>query len=389
MAITRAISNSSVLMFVSTVFAGSSGRAPAGAPAIASGAGSSVSTAGVHMSCHVQRYAFTLMAMGDPFQVFNGSPAINGAGAVAFRATLLDRREGVFVSDGGDVATIADTSTPPGMFSWFANGFATTPSIDDDGRVAFFAVLRNAREGIFISDGEDVTTVAVGPTGSFSRSWGSPSMSNGVVAFGARFGDLEGIFTGSGGPLTTIAVGPFNSFITLPAINRAGAVAFVAAPNGDRVWRLFVGDGGPLTTIVDFTAGQYVNFSNIPAINDRGTVVFGAELPDRGFVFTGDGGPLSPVADTSGPFKYFSSVSGINNLGTVVFEAFVRDVGLGIFTGDDPDRDTVILTGDELFGSTVTSVDFFNPRGINDTGQIAFRFVLADGRSGIARAEPL
>ena len=88
------------------------------------------------------------------------------------------------------------------------------------------------------------------------------------------------------------------------------------------------------------------------------------------------------IADTSGPFLFFGEPS-LNNSGTVAFA-----VGGGIFTGRDPLADEVISPGDTLFGSTVTQVSG-STQQINDIGQIAFSYKLADGRTGVARADPL
>jgi hypothetical protein len=77
----------------------------------------------------------------------------------------------------------------------------------------------------------------------------------------------------------------------------------------------------------------------------------------------------------------------INNLGDVAFFAS-ESVGIdGVFvelTGGS-NAVPVIETGDALFGSTVValSVGRFS---LNDSEQIAFRYALADGRSGIAVA---
>jgi PEP-CTERM motif len=100
---------------------------------------------------------------------------------------------------------------------------------------------------------------------------------------------------------------------------------------------------------------------------------------------------FTTVADNSGRFRSwgmlgFGHVAGpsINSAGTVAFFAFLDAGGSGIFTGDDPLTDTVIRTGDALFGSTVTDLSFF--RGLNDNGDITFRYHLADGRTGVAVA---
>ena len=45
------------------------------------------------------------------------------------------------------------------------------------------------------------------------------------------------------------------------------------------------------------------------------------------------------------------------------------------------------MTGDALFGSTVTDLQFYST-GLNNRGQVAFRAALADGTLGIYRADP-
>jgi len=49
--------------------------------------------------------------------------------------------------------------------------------------------------------------------------------------------------------------------------------------------------------------------------------------------------------------------------------------------------DKVITQGDLLFGSTVTGTIF--SRGLNNNDQIAFEYILADGRKGLADATPI
>jgi PEP-CTERM motif len=111
----------------------------------------------------------------------------------------------------------------------------------------------------------------------------------------------------------------------------------------------------------------------------------------RSGIFTGSGGPVTAVAAggllESGPFLDFGLLPSINNMGTVAFLAFLRPEGSGIFTGPDAVADRVIGTGDPLFGSTVTSLEFAR-QGLNDAGQVAFVAQLADGRQVVVRADP-
>ncbi len=59
--------------------------------------------------------------------------------------------------------------------------------------------------------------------------------------------------------------------------------------------------------------------------------------------------------------------------------------GDGIFTGPDAVLDKVIEEGDPLSSSTVTDLAFH--RGLNDLGEIAFKYTLDNGVVGIAIAQ--
>ena len=113
---------------------------------------------------------------------------------------------------------------------------------------------------------------------------------------------------------------------------------------------------------------------------------------------TGNGGPLTVVADTSGPFQSFGFFFGftppaLNNNGEVAFFADLDSGGSGIFVGPDPVADRVIGTGDTLDGSTVTNLRFCD-EGLNNSGQLAFQATLNDPsvpegvRVAIYRATP-
>jgi hypothetical protein len=87
-------------------------------------------------------------------------------------------------------------------------------------------------------------------------------------------------------------------------------------------------------------------------------------------------------------FLDFYSVA-INDRGTVVFSAEIGGGiggGIGLFTGSDPITDKVIAVGDEFFGSTISYLSFYR-EGLNNSDQIAFYAQLANGTSGIYLAE--
>jgi hypothetical protein len=121
-----------------------------------------------------------------------------------------------------------------------------------------------------------------------------------------------------------------------------------------------------------------------PALNDAGTVAFHRLFNDRAGeeLVTGNGGALTVVADTSGPFESFGQLFGItppalNNHGDIAFGAGLDAGGSGIFVGPRAVADRVIATGDTLDGSTVTSLRFCD-EGLNDAGQLAFQATFQD-----------
>jgi hypothetical protein len=343
-------------------------------------------------------YDFTLIADTSgafgPFSSLGQNPTINNAGTVAFNAGgggVI----GFYTGSGGPITTIADSN---GSISTFTGGVGV---INDSGTVAFFATLDTGVRGIFAGNGGPLTTI-VTEGGPFTSSFGfTPAINNaGTVAFttGLVAGGF-GVFTGSGGPIATIATttGAFNT-VQNPDINNSGTVAFSGAldpgPTPQYVAR---GTDEPFTIIAQTGVGGFtlLGLLNV-ALNDAGVVAFRGFNPTGGF-FTGSGGPITTIADSSGPLNIVLANSrvALNNLGEVAFLANLDAGGDGIFTG--PDIQEVIGQGDALFGSTIGhplfpflttgNVQFFRD-GLNDSGQLAFWARLTDGREVIAVATP-
>jgi hypothetical protein len=167
-----------------------------------------------------------------------------------------------------------------------------------------------------------------------------------------------------------------------PDINDLGEVAYFAEYSGGT--GIFRGPDPSTDTIAD-SGGPFAGFGLDVSINDAGTVAFVASLDvGGGGVFIGPDPATDTVADSSGAYSVLSTPS-INEAGTVAFSAELDAGGRGIFTGPDPVTDKVIAIGDPLFGSTVTSVNFLSS-GLNDAGDVAFSYSLANFRHGIAIA---
>ena len=215
----------------------------------------------------------------------------------------------------------------------------------------------------------------------------------------AKDGSGEGIYAGPDPATDAVAVaGPGTPFTEInpqfTAMNNGGVVAFSATLADTRMGIFTANRGGP-TTHIATNALAFGSFAP-PQINDFGLVAFAATTPGGSERIVTAGVGVSPltVATAGGAYAGFYVAEqtnyfvDINNAGTVVFHARLRDGGHGIFTGNDPVADKLIAVDDVLFGQRVTAVNFRHG-GLNDLGQLAFSYTLADGRSGVAIATPV
>jgi hypothetical protein len=322
------------------------------------------------------------------FTNFGGAPVINDAGDVAFEATLDDGTVGIFSGPDPGTDTIADDS---GVFDTPID----LPSINAEGTVAFRAWLDPDDEhifglrGIFNGDDPDFDTVADEDDPLFAAGLNSPSIADdGTVAFDAidNFGNFAVYTVTSAGTRTTVAdnAGPLTGTIFAASINDSGTTVAFYADFGTG-GGIFTGDDLPDDLVAD-SSGPYFQF-DIPAVNDADTVIFRATLDSGGSgIFSGPSSTADRIVGTGGPYAGFSAYS-INDEGMVVFAAELDAGGLGIFTGTDPVAHKVIRTDDPLFGSTVSFVAL-SRENLNDNGEVAFLYELANGRSGVAIAAP-
>jgi hypothetical protein len=348
---------------------------------------------------HAASFTFTKIAdTSGSFSSFFDAPAINNQGTVAFRTS-----EGIFAGNGETITTISNTTVSP----QFPISASSDISINDEGTVAFNADLESRivpgdgrkifRKGIFTSNGTTTNTIEIFATDGRRRNTiDSPSINNqGTLGFsysseGYVEEDDSTVQTRKGTTTTTIASGVAPRFDGIPtrsvesySLNDQGIVAFRRGLSGGGSG-IFTGNGTTTTTIAD-TSGIFSNLG-AASINNEGTVAFNADLDAGGEgIFTGNGTTTTTIADTSGIFSNFGAAS-INDAGIVAFLAGQDAGGTGIFTGSNSLTNKVIGTGDTLFGSTVTSLGFFR-EGLNNPGQLAFFASLADGTTGIFRAD--
>lgn len=391
-------------------------------------------------------YNFTKIAdtsSDSLFSQFDGF-SMNDGGTVAFRANLNGGGQGIFTGN-GIVPLSAIAQTSDGF-----REFSSSPSINNSGLVAFsakqYAMVNMFGEytlvhpsGIFTSNGVTTTTIAQSDPFSryyFTGGWydfsGTPSIdNNGTVAFKALIASYYGsqeIVIGNGNSTTKIASGGGYRFggiqVNNPLITDAGTVVYGTAesisypypggyskstsiltstgitiahdstatkPSGydekQMNWVMTTTREGTAIVNSDGSSTRLFNPSLLSA-NNTGRVAFGANLGDEqtAGIFSGNGTNTNLIADTTGLFSKFG-VASINDGGTVAFQASLDEGGDGIFTGSNPLTDKVIKIGDFLFGSTVQEISL-DKKSLNSSGQISFWAKLANGISGIFRADP-
>jgi hypothetical protein len=347
------------------------------------------------------QYTFTKVADSaeDGFDPFSfGCAAINTSGDIAFRAGRL-------APDG--------FNTIPGIYRANADGTLTTiaedqkrfvfigsnPSINDSGQVSFAARLDGGKkddtEAILRGAGGKLTTIAT-TADQFNFFGFDTSINNsGEVAFTAEldeeFGFDEGLFSGSGGKKSGVtthyltSTSQFDGSDARPSINKLGDIAFRESINFDS--GIFVGQEGDFTEIVAPDPSDPSVGYGTPMLNDAGTAAFQRSFTDEATqefveqIVTGNGGPLTVVADTRDEFAFFGfRPPSINNDGDVAFHATLDDGTTGIFVGSDPIADRVIATGDTLDGSVVQNLVFCE-EGLSDSDELAFVAQLEDPNS--------
>ena len=160
----------------------------------------------------------------------------------------------------------------------------------------------------------------------------------GAVAFIASGNDKkQGVFRWQDGEMATIAsesdglLTSFGDDVVINATSVVGYDANLTAGLNERVIR--TSDGVSTRTIVDTNEqGLIGRFLGSPSINASGEVAFFAERQNRSFaVFTGNGELLTVLADTTNSnFRTFGDAA-INNSGEVVFLGFLKDFSPGVF----------------------------------------------------------
>ena len=170
----------------------------------------------------------------------------------------------------------------------------------------------------------------------------------------------------------------FNLGVSDININNNGTVAFLgqSGPGNNPIMGFYTtpaSGGGPITTIVT-NNGAYTNIGVYPALNDNGTVAFTANFGGGTGVFTGSGGPITPVyqSNPAGPFTSFSSNAhpAINQSGEVAFFADYNYGSNNIFASAGVFAGPGGTTFHDIIDNS-TGLTSFNSPSINNTGEVA------------------
>jgi hypothetical protein len=307
-------------------------------------------------------------------------PSINDRGGVAFFATRRGGATGVFCGDGGPIQTLHQKAT-----------FRSHPDINDDETLCVYADLADKSQVVLFgkpaAPPEAVAhegIPAIGPLGPMINAAGA-------IAFRATSAaGRAGIYLAIDGELTRLAeagdrIGGFDG---LPVILDDGSVVFRAdhadGAQGIHRWRA----GGALECVVQ-TGEAFRELGRFPSANACGTVAFTATRRDgTSGVFTIDvRGSVVTMVESAKVFENFRGAL-IDDTGRIVFYATPSGGELTIYAMEGPGAAPrrVIGLRDE-FGTCPLTDFALNPVSFNNTGQIALRLKLADGRQFIARLD--
>ncbi|MEM1446123.1 MAG: choice-of-anchor tandem repeat NxxGxxAF-containing protein [Planctomycetota bacterium] len=282
---------------------------------------------------------------------------------------------------------MAATRPPDGNGRFNRFGFLT-PSINEHDQIAFYAQLRDL--GI---DGRGATGFFVGGPGSTVRQ----------VA-------REDEPAPGGGAFSTLLAE------RLPALDRFGRTAFFAVLQdtaGGPADNSGIYLHEPSTGLTEIAreggllpdgSGRYLSGISSPLLNDAGTLVFSANYEETLSDAAGNAmlqvnvdtaeqtvllrsGEDAPSGD--GVISSFG-IRALNDANQLAVAVSLTDVvgpaGRSELLFYDPTTGlhSIARTGIEFLGSTLTIIDVNGGEILSDNGQVAYRFELADGRSGIA-----
>jgi hypothetical protein len=303
----------------------------------------------------------------------------NSRGLIAVGAYIKDgpHTEGIFRKDGTNTIPIALDGTPSPTGGTFL--FFSSPVIDDDGQLAFFAGTTggSADFGIYRGDGASITTI-------FAANQSAPG---------------GGTFVDFGEPVTN----KHGRVLALASIeNGAGPFGLIRGDGTDTVAIALSGHAAPKGGI--YTTGVALQFLS-PVLNDRGEAAFAAFLTggtSRSGIFRGDGATTISIAlegtaaaGTTGTFASFGPIR-IGNDGRVAFIATLTPgVGgvnlsnnIGIWAGtSETDLRLVARSGEVIGGKTLSRPLSLGPLQINSERPIVWLGRFTDNSTAVVSSD--
>lgn len=355
---------------------------------------------------------------GGTYSTFTSQPEINDNGTVAFGASLNgvppNANQAVFLRTFSDPLSLVfevvrEQAAAPdanGEFDFFSTASAGSPVVYTTGndQTVFMGSLRftsgglQDNRGIFIGNSSSVVQIVRGgqtvPDGNGSfQVFGAPwanDMGNivfaGNILGGTGINNDSGIFFGAGSGAGTVLLA------------REGN----AAPDGNGVYGSFYNgfafNSRPVLNNNDpLQAAFTASFTGTNDGTDDDTAIVRFTAPTTAEVIVREG-DATPSGD--GVFGGFGGLQ-MNDEGQIVFlGGGLRDTSQGtgndfglFFFDDTTGLHEVVREGDAFLGSTIAGLDLTPLNGnsgtnrspiLNNAGEVAYQFTLADGREGIA-----
>lgn len=302
-------------------------------------------------------------------------PSIDDDGRVAFQASLRDGGSTVAIVDAGGRVDAAAAGRMP-----FAEVFSH-PVINSAGHLGVYGTHRELGRGVFMFAGGRVFQLSANP-----GPLGPTIADSALLAFREQEpGGAESICLGGRVRTERLArTGDrFVAFQGLPVVRAGGRVVFRADLTDGRQG-IYDACEGEIRTVVE-TGERFAELGRFPCAGTDGAVFFVAGLSGGGSgAFVVREGVLTELVMAA---QGFSSFRGVLEAGRGEYLIIATPDGgsLGVFAGPDPTRDRVLAIGSEFMGSTIA--DFaLNPASVNARGTLAIRLKLADERELIVTA---
>lgn len=330
------------------------------------------------------------------------SPALNNRHQIAFPASILGagitstNNNGIYRAQTTNLAVteiIREGASVPDGNGYFQSFLGHC--LNDSGEVAFLAVLTGTTNvphdsaGIYRSDGNNLIEIARksynGTFADVSLAKAVPINNDGMVAFCASFyvgfSSYRGVFCSDGSQTTEIARDGDSLFLsgvsTLGFTNKISGIDPHVGLNN---------------------AGQVVFLTGLSGYGgtDRLALIRGNGTSNK--VLARVGKSVVPGSDAK-ILSLLPAKFTLNERGQVAFFATLSNNEKSLLVHDDQwGMVEVTRTGREFLGGTITALDFNGttvsvvvPRqgsSLNNAGELAFRFALMDGRTGIAVWSP-